>query len=74
MNNGPLNGSIKPSKAARGNANKVGALYDPALDTCPHCKRDLCNVATEKGRKYPCGGGQFQGCTIYIRIKNGGAV
>ena len=73
-NNGPLNGSIRPSKAARGNANKIGALFDRNLDTCPHTDAGLCLVAHNKDRIFQCEGGQFQGCTVFIRLKNGGAV
>ena len=66
-NNGPL-------KVVSSGANKIGALFDRTLDNCPYSESGLCTVATEKGRKYPCMGGQFRGCTIYIRLKNGGTV
>lgn len=75
MNNGPLNGSIKrPTKAAHSNANKVGALFDRTLDTCPHTDAGLCLEAHNQGRVFPCTGGQFRGCTIYLRLKNGGSI
>ena len=62
------NGSI------RGGSNKFGALFNPQFDLCPHCEGGLCRVASEEGRVFPCSGGQFQGCTIYIRMKSGGGV
>jgi len=57
-----------------GKSNKVGALYDPTLDNCPHCKSELCIVAKNKGRDFPCTGGHFKSCDIFIRLKNGGVV
>lgn len=65
------NGSIK---VVSGNANKIGSLYDPALDNCPHSKGSLCMIAHNQDRVFPCAGGHFQGCSIYLQQKKGGQV
>lgn len=57
-----------------GKSNKIGALYDPALDNCPHCNGGLCLEAKNKDREFRCTGGHFKSCTVYITLKNGGSI
>lgn len=45
-----------------------------SIKRCPHCDLGLCLVAVNKGREFPCTGGQFHGCTVFLRLKNGGVV
>lgn len=55
-------------------SNRIGALYVPILDDCPRCKGGLCMEAKNKDRDFPCSGGHFQSCGVYIKLKNGGTI
>jgi len=39
--------------------------------SCPFCESNLCGVALEQDRDFHCYGHHFEGCGVYIRVKNG---